>query len=161
MPNPAFFLPVNSGDTTADEEAKAPAQFLLSYKIKHWSYQGWALRSFPFGTLCSFPFLKKNVQFFSFLFSSFWRLMRPKRTQRMQHSFAKNGKERKEGNILLQRTEKNARMFRSFKIGLISMERKLEINEKTWRIRARTVYSKCGNRCGKCASGLGDFWVTY
>ena len=36
--------------------------------------------------------------------------MRPKRTQR---SFAKNGKERKECNVLLQRTEKNARMFRS------------------------------------------------
>ena len=41
----------------------------------------------------------------------FWRLMRPKR---MQHSFAKNGKELKERNILLQRKEKKARTFRSF-----------------------------------------------
>ena len=30
--------------------------------------QGWALRSFPFGTLRSFPFLKKNVPFFSRVF---------------------------------------------------------------------------------------------
>ena len=37
-----------------------------------------------------------------------------KRTQRMQHSFAKNGKERKEQNVLLQRTKKNARTFRYF-----------------------------------------------
>ena len=65
--------------------------------------QGWAPRSFRFGTFRSFPFLKKNVLFFSVLFSSFWRLMRPKRTFR---SFLKNGKER---NVLLQRTEKNAK----------------------------------------------------
>ena len=32
------------------------------------SLQGWALRSFPFGTLRSFPFLKKNVPFFSRVF---------------------------------------------------------------------------------------------
>ena len=71
--------------------------------------------SFPLGTFSSFPFFKKNVPFFSVLFTSFWRLMRPKRTfhsflffskgrkrtQRTQHSFAKNGKER---NVLLQRT---------------------------------------------------------
>ena len=64
------------------------------------------------------PFFKKNVPFFSVLFSSFWRLMRPKRTfrsfpffskerkrtQRTQRSVAKNVKERKECNVLLQRT---------------------------------------------------------
>ena len=76
--------------------------------------QGWALRSFPFGTLRSFPFLKKNLLSFSVLFWGFWRLMRPKRTQRTQRSFAKFGKERKERNVLLQRMEKNARTFRSF-----------------------------------------------
>ena len=37
--------------------------------------------------------------------------MRPKRTFR---SFLKNGKERKERNVLLQRTEKKVRMFPSF-----------------------------------------------
>ena len=57
-----------------------------------------------------FRFLKG--MFRSFL--SFWRLMRRKKTQRMQRSFAKNGKERKERNVLLQRTEKNARTFCSF-----------------------------------------------
>ena len=66
--------------------------------------QGWAPRSLPFGTFCSFPFFKRIVPFFSVLFSSFWRLIRPKRTQRTQRSFAKNVKERKERNILLQRT---------------------------------------------------------
>ena len=47
-----------------------------------------------------FSVLKKNVPFFSVLFSSFWRFFR---------SFVKNGKERKERFILLQRTEKNAK----------------------------------------------------
>ena len=73
--------------------------------------RGWALHSFPFGMFRSFPFFKRNVLFFSVLFLSFWRLMRPKRTFR---SFLKNGKERKEHNVLLQRTEKNARTFLSF-----------------------------------------------
>ena len=54
--------------------------------------QGWALRSFPFGTLRSFPFKKENVTFFSILFSSFWRLIKPKRTF---HSFLFFSKERK------------------------------------------------------------------
>ena len=57
---------------------------------------------------------QKNVTFFSVLFSSFWRLMRPKRTQRTLRSFAKNRKERKDHSVLLQRTEKNARTFSSF-----------------------------------------------
>ena len=48
---------------------------------------------------------QKNILFFS---------KERKRTPRKQHSFAKNGKERKKSNILLQRTEKNARTFRSF-----------------------------------------------
>ena len=65
-----------------------------------------------------FCVLLKNAMFFYVLFSSFWQLMRPKRTmhsfaffskeckkmQRMQHSFAKNIKEHIERNILLQRT---------------------------------------------------------
>ena len=63
--------------------------------------QGWAQRSFPLGMFRSFPFFKKNVPFFSVLFSSFWRLMRPKRTQRTQHSFAKNKKEHKKRSVLL------------------------------------------------------------
>ena len=66
--------------------------------------QDWAPLSFPFGTFCSFPFFLKNVPFFSVLFSSFWHLMRPKRTQRTQRSFAKNLKECKECNVLLRRT---------------------------------------------------------
>ena len=60
-------------------------------------FQGWALHSFPFSTFRSFPFFKKNVLFFSILFSSFWQLIRPKRTFR---SFLKNVKE---CNVLLQR----------------------------------------------------------
>ena len=44
--------------------------------------QGWAQRSFPFRTLRSFLFKKENISFFSVLFSSFWRLMRPKRMLR-------------------------------------------------------------------------------
>ena len=74
--------------------------------------QGWALRSFPFGTFRSYPFFKKNVPLFSILFSSFWRLMRPKRmfrsfpSQRTQHSFAKNIKERKNVSFFCKRTQK-------------------------------------------------------
>ena len=49
-------------------------------------------------------FSVRYVPFFSVLFSSFWRLMRPKRTQRMQRTFAKNIKEGKERKVLLQRT---------------------------------------------------------
>ena len=44
--------------------------------------QGWAPRSFAFRTFRSFAFKKENVTFFSVLFSSFWRLMKPKRTLR-------------------------------------------------------------------------------
>ena len=72
-------------------------------------WQGWAPHSFLFVTFRSFPFFKRNILFFSNLYSNFWRLMRPKRTlhsfplfskerkrtQRTQRSFAKNGKERK------------------------------------------------------------------
>ena len=42
--------------------------------------------------------LLKNATLFSVLFSSFWQLMRPKRTLR---SFLKNVKERRERNVLL------------------------------------------------------------
>ena len=48
-----------------------------------------------------FCVLLKHATFFYVLFSSFWRLMRPKRTMR---SFLKNVKERRERNVLLQRT---------------------------------------------------------
>ena len=48
-----------------------------------------------------FSVLLKNATFFPILFSSFWQLMRPKRTFR---SFLKNEKNRKERNVLLQRT---------------------------------------------------------
>ena len=63
--------------------------------------QGWAPHSFPFSTFRSFfEFLasyetQKNVFFFS---------KEQKITQRTQHSFAKNVKERKERNIRLRRT---------------------------------------------------------
>ena len=70
----------------------------------------------------------KKKMFFYILFSCFWRLMKPKRTmrsftffskerkwmQRTKRSFAKNGKEHRERNILLKRTKKNVRMKRSF-----------------------------------------------
>ena len=65
-----------------------------------------------------FCVLLKHATFFCILFSIFWQLMKPKRTmrsfaffseehkrtQRAQHYFAKNVKECKEHNILLQRT---------------------------------------------------------
>ena len=76
--------------------------------------QGWALCSFPFGTLRSFPFLKKNVPFFSVLFSSFGRLMRPKRMEKNAKNatfFCKELKRTQECFVLLQ---KNGRTFRSF-----------------------------------------------
>ena len=63
------------------------------------SQQGWAPRSFPFRTFQSFPFKKEKVTFFSVLFSSFWRLMKPKRTLRSFPFFS----------ILLIRTEKNGK----------------------------------------------------
>ena len=54
----------NRTDSTPSSSSKhLPAHTLL---------HGWALRSFPFGTFCSFPFFLKNVPFFSVLFSSFW-----------------------------------------------------------------------------------------
>ena len=85
-----------------DQQQKmSHAWIRISLLDLHLLLQGWAPRSFPFGTFRSFPFFKRNIPFFSVLFSSFWRLMRPKRTQRTQHSFEKNGKER---NVLLQRT---------------------------------------------------------
>ena len=88
-------------------------QFVNILNISHLLQydQGWAPHSFPFGTFCSFPFFKRNVPFCSVLFSSFWRLMRPKR---MLHSFPFFSKECKESNIPLRRTEKNARTFFSF-----------------------------------------------
>ena len=49
--------------------------------------------------------LLKNATFFSVLFSSFWQLMRPKRTQRTQRSFAKNLKERKNVLFFCKRTQ--------------------------------------------------------
>ena len=58
---------------------------------------------FPFGTFRSFPFLKKNVF--------------DEREFLTTYETQKNGKEskaHKECNVLLQRTEKNARTFCSF-----------------------------------------------
>ena len=87
-------------------------------------WQGWARVLFR----SERSVLSRSFKECSVLFSSFWRLMRPKRTflsfpffskegkrtQRTQRSFAKNRKERKERNVLLQRMEKNARTFCSF-----------------------------------------------
>ena len=70
-------------------------------------WQGWARVLFR----SERSVLSRSFKECSVLFSSFWRLMRPKRMQITQCSFAKN---RKECNILLQRTEKNARTFGSF-----------------------------------------------
>ena len=53
---------------------------------------------FPIQNVPVFRALLNNVSFFPVLFLSFWRLMRPKRTER---SFAKNGKERKDRLVLL------------------------------------------------------------
>ena len=57
----------------------------------------------------SFPFLKKNILFFSIHFSSFWQLMRPKECSILFSSFLKNGNESKECNIVLLWTEMNAK----------------------------------------------------
>ena len=80
-----------------------------------------------------------SVPFFSVLFSSFWRLMRPKRTFR---SFLKNGKERKECNVILQRTEKNAKNATFFckngKERNILLQR-TEKNERTFCSFAKNV----------------------
>ena len=63
--------------------------------------QGWAPRSFTFWMRRSFAFfcvLLMNPTFFCVLFSSFWRLIKPKRTMRSFAFFLKNVKERKERN---------------------------------------------------------------
>ena len=61
-----------------------------------------------------FSILLKKATFFSILFLSFCDLWNPKGRSVPFRSFLKNGKEHKERNILLQRTEKNARKFCSF-----------------------------------------------
>ena len=45
-------------------------------------WQGWALCSFPFSTLNSFLFLKKNVPFFSVFFRSFLKFLATYETQK-------------------------------------------------------------------------------
>ena len=83
-----------------------------------------AQRSFPFRMFwLSRSFKEHSVLSRSFF--EFWRLMRPKRTERSflfflkerertSHSFAKNRKERKERPVLLQRTGKNAKIVPIF-----------------------------------------------
>ena len=66
---------------------------------------------FPVQNVPLFPALLKNVPFFPVLFLSFWRLMRPKRTE---CSFPFFSKERKERSVLLQRTGKNAKIVPFF-----------------------------------------------
>ena len=72
-----------------------------------------------------FCVLLKNTTFFYILFLSFWRPLRPQkivvffcvlflRMQRTQRSFAKNVKECKECNILMQKNIKEPRTLRSF-----------------------------------------------
>ena len=53
----------------------------------------------------------RSFTFFSRVFGDLWN---PKERYVLFRSFAKNGKERKKQNVLLQRKEKNARTFRSF-----------------------------------------------
>ena len=48
-----------------------------------------------------FPVLLKNVPFFTILFLSFWRLIRPKRTERSFPFFSKEWKICKERSVLL------------------------------------------------------------
>ena len=57
-------------------------------------YQGWALRSFPFRTFRSFPFI-------FWVFGDLWV---PKERNVLSRSFQKNRIERKERSDLLQRT---------------------------------------------------------
>ena len=85
--------------------------------LRHNTQSGLGTAFFYLLSASFFYVLLKNTTFFYVLFSCFWRLMKPKRTmrfftflskerkrtQRRQHSFAKNVKERREHSVLLQR----------------------------------------------------------
>ena len=89
------------------------------------SIQGWAPHSFPFSTFHSFPFFKRTVPFFSVLF----------------RSFIKNGKERKERNVLLQRKEKNAKNATFFcKERKRTLERFILLQKKRERCVLFSIY---------------------
>ena len=71
-------------------------------------WQGWALRSFPFRTYRSFPFIFWTERSFPFIFRVFGDLWNP--NERFVHfrSFLMNGNERSEQNVHLYWTEMNA-----------------------------------------------------
>ena len=58
-----------------------------------------------------FSVLLQNATFFCILILSFWRLMKPIRTQRTQRSFANNVKERKNVWFFCKRTQNFAFFF--------------------------------------------------
>ena len=109
---------------------------------------------------------------FPFFFLSLWRLMRPKRTvrsfpfvlkkgkeckesnatffckerkrmERMERSFEKKGKERKERNVLLKRTERTERSFEKN-----GKERKRSERSERKRTRCPTLQKNIINRVG-------------
>ena len=68
--------------------------------------QGWALRSVRYILFRSKKRTFRTFPFFSRVFGDLWD---PKERPIHFRSFLKNGKERKERSVLLQRTEKNAK----------------------------------------------------
>ena len=84
--------------------------------------QGWAPRSFPFGTFHSFLFFKRNVPFFSILFFEFLATYETQKNaknaaffckewKRTQRPFAKNGKEHENVLFFCKRTRERSVLF--------------------------------------------------
>ena len=81
---------------------------------KYCSYPGLGTEFFPVQKVLLFPALLKNVLFFPILFWVFGDLWDPKERNILSHSFEKNGKERKERPVPLQRMGKNTKIIPFF-----------------------------------------------
>ena len=82
----------------------SPIMYFKKTLVVVFPLYGWAPRSFTFWTHRSFAFFKSMQRSFAFFFWVFGDLWDPKERCNLLHSFLKNIKERKERNILLQRT---------------------------------------------------------
>ena len=81
------------------------------YIFQYHCFPGLGTAFFPAQNVSFFPVLLKNVLFFPVLF---WRLMRPKRTERSIRRFKRTGKDVKNVPFFCKEREKTQRSSRSF-----------------------------------------------
>ena len=113
--DPELFIPDPNPALNFPRPGSGPNIGCPNFAFKKFCFQVKLIKTAGLGTaffpIRYIPFFKKNVPFISVLFRVFGDLRDLKERSVFSRSFLKSGKECKERNVLMQRTEKNATFF--------------------------------------------------